>query len=152
MRQDGRIRFEQFSFPILPGLVYAKDGNQRIGELLFIDDSRERFRIYFESGMSCLDMQVWERDPEGVYCQAHNLGNTILHLCCPVSGRGKQSGVGYFHAELTAPDGGVYILPGQISLSRPSRQLDGMRCITALCELMDGLRVDPIPDEKLAGA
>ena len=45
MGQDGRIRFERFSFPILPGLVYEKDGNQRIGELLFIDDSRERFRI-----------------------------------------------------------------------------------------------------------
>ena len=52
MGLDDRIRFEKFSFPILPGLIYEKDGNQRIGELLFIDDSRERFRIYFESGMS----------------------------------------------------------------------------------------------------
>lgn len=145
MGQDGRIRFEQFSFPVLPGLVYEKDGNPCIGELLFIDDSRERFRIYFESGMSCLDMRVWERDPEHVYCQQHSFGNITLHLCCPVSVCGKQSCVGYFHAELMDEDGVVHILPGQLSLERPGHRLDGLRCITALFELMDGLRVDPMP-------
>ena len=152
MGQDDRIQFEKFSFPILPGLIYEKDGNQRIGELLFIDDSRERFRIYFESGMSCLDIRVWERNPDRVYFQEHTFGNITLHLCCPIPSCGKQSCVGYFHAELLDADGVVHILPGQLSLKRPSRQLDGMRCITALCELMDGLRVDAFPGEELAGA
>ncbi len=152
MGQDGRIRFEQFSFPILPGLVYGKDGNERIGELLFIDDSRNRFQIYFESGMSCLDMQIWERDQEQVFCREHSFGNLTLHLCCPARGHGKRSCIGYFHAELTDPDGVVHILPGQISLEHPTRQLDGLRCITALCDLMDGLRFDPVPTEEAAGA
>lgn len=152
MDQDGRIRFEQFSFPVLPGLVYEKDGNRQMGELLFIDDIRDRFRIYFESGMTCLDMRVWEQDPEHVVCHRQAFGDLMLYLCCPVRDCGKQSCVGYFHAELTDADGVVHILPGQISLERPMRQLDGLRCITALFELMDELRFESIPAEELAGA
>lgn len=152
MGQSERIRFEQFSFPILPGLVYEKDGNQRIGELLFIDDSRGRFRIYFESGMSCLDLRVCERDPEKVFVQQHSLGHLTLYLCYPVQDCGKQPSVGYFHAELTDANGIVHLLPGQISLERPTRQMDGLRGITALYDLMDGLRVESMAIPDQAGA
>ena len=152
MGQDSRIQFESFSFPVLPGLVYTKDGNHRIGELLFIDDSRDRFRIYFESGMTCLDIQVQEKNPDHVLCQEHSFGDLTLRLCCPRSDCGKQSCVGYFHAELTDPDGIVHILPGQITLKRPTQQLDSLRCITALCELMDGLRFESVSPREMAGA
>ncbi len=152
MGQDGRIRFEQFSFPVLPGLVYEKDGNKRIGELLFIDDSRGRFQIYFESGMSCLDLLVWERNPEQISWQEHSFGALKLHLCYPERGRRTPSSVGFFHAELTDTDGVIHILPGQIKLERPARQLDGLRCLTALCELMDELRFEPATAEESVGA
>ncbi len=152
MGQDSRIRFEQFSFPVLPGLVYEKDGNKRIGELLFIDDSRGRFQIYFESGMSCLDMMVWERNPEQTAWQQHSFGALKLHLCYPEQDCRKHSCVGFFHAELTDTDGVIHILPGQIKLEHPARQLDGLRCITALCELMDELRLEPNPAEGSVGA
>ena len=152
MGQDSRIRFEQFSFPVLPGLVYEKDGNQRIGELLFIDDSRGRFQIYFESGMACFDMLVWERNPEQLSWQEHSFGAMKLLLCYPGRDCRKQSRVGYFRAELTDSDGVIHALPGQITLEQPARQLDGLRCLTALCELMDELRFEPAPAEDSIGA
>ena len=141
MGQDNRIRFEQYSFPVLPGLVYKKDGNKSIGELLFIDDSRDRFLISFESGMPCLDMRMRERSGQEVHWQEHIFGQLTLHLCCPIRGGGGN--VGYFHAELTDADGVVHILPGQMRLERPARYLDCLRCFTALCDLMDGLRFEP---------
>lgn len=145
MGQDSRIRFEQFSFPVLPGLVYEKDGNKRIGDILFIDDSRGRFQIYFESGMSCLDTLVCERNQEQFSWQEHSLGALKLLLCYPARDCRKPSCVGYFRAELTDNDGVIHTLPGQIKLERSARQLDGLRCITALCELMDELRFEPTP-------
>ncbi len=147
MGQDGRIRFEQFSFPELPGLVYEKDGNERIGEVLFIDDSRARFLISFESGMPCLDMRMRERDPEHTRWHEHTFGSLALYLCYPI--RAEGACVVYFHAELTDPDGVVHILPGQMSLERPTRQLDCLRCFTALCELMDGLQFESTREEAV---
>ena len=152
MGQDSRIRFEQFSFPVLPGLVYEKDGNQRIGELLFIDDSRGRFQIYFESGMSCLDILVGKRNPAQLSWQEHSFGALKLLLCYPEHNCRKRSCVGYFRAELTDSDGVIHALPGQIKLEQPARRLDGLRCITALCELMDELRFEPATAEKPIGA
>lgn len=152
MERDDRVRFEQYSFPVLPGLIYEKDGNEHIGELLFIDDGRDRFQIYFESGMACLDLRAWEKDPEKVTWREYSFGNLKLHLCGPARGDGKVAFVGYFHAELTDDVGRVHILPGQLSLARPAGQLDGLRCITALCELMDGLRVEPDAVRNAAGA
>lgn len=152
MIRDNRVRFEQYSFPVLPGLVYEKDGNERIGEILFIDDGRDRFQIYFESGMSCLDLRAWEKDPEKVRWREYSLGELKLHLCGPAGEDSKLAFVGYFHAELTDNDGRLHILPGQLRLARPTRQLDGLRCITALCELMDGLRLEHVSAESAAGA
>ena len=142
VEHDSRIRFEQYSFPILPGLIYAKDGNERIGELLFIDDSRERFQIYFESGMACLDMQICERHPEQFLWQEHAFENLKLRLCYSAQ---RCSKLKYFHAELIDNNGRVHILPGQICLKKPTHQLDVLCSFTALCELMDGLQYEPDP-------
>ena len=106
---------------------------------------------YDETGLH-VHLRAWEKDPEKVTWREYSFGNLKLHLCGPARGDGKVAFVGYFHAELTDDVGRVHILPGQLSLARPAGQLDGLRCITALCELMDGLRVEPDAVRNAAGA
>ena len=136
-----KMAFEEYLVPILPNLIYEKDGNEQHGEVLFIDDQFGCFTISFESGMQCFDLLVKEQ--EGYHNMHLTKENKRLHLCYPVQRKNARIHMGYFHYELTDETGKVHILPGQIDIGLPQKYEHSLKAMTALQEILFGLRLKP---------
>lgn len=142
MLPEKRVTFEHYSFPMIPGLIYEKDGNDHSGHLLFIDDPGERFSISFESGMGCIDLRVAEIGRRDFASVELALEHLKIHLCYPVQDSGNRSSMGYFHVEMWDKTGRVHVLPGQMRIEPPIKYEEGLRTFSALRELISGLRLE----------
>lgn len=131
--------FEEYLVPVLPHLIYEKDGNEQLGEVLFIADHGGIFTISFESGMQCFDLLVAE---QGEYHRmALKKENKSLHLCYPMQQNEQEGHMGYFHYELTDAAGGLHILPGQIDIGIPRSYEHSLKVMSALQEILFGLKL-----------
>ena len=136
-----KMSFEKYLVPILPDLIYEKDGDEQQGEVLFIADQLGCFTISFESGMQCFDLLIGERE------EYHNMHlakeNKRLHLCYPMRRNHAYTQMGYFHYELTDEKGKLHILPGQINISLPQEYGHSLKTMTVLQDILFGLRLRP---------
>ncbi len=136
-----KMSFEKYLVPILPDLIYEKDGDEHQGEVLFIVDQLGCFTISFESGMQCFDLLVKGQE------EYHNMDlskeNKRLHLCYPMQRNHGKTHMGYFHYELTDEKGKLHILPGQINISLPQEYEHSLKAMIVLQGIMFGLRLRP---------
>ena len=136
-----KVPFEEYLVPVLPHLIYEKDGSEKHGEVLFIADRRGCFTISFESGMQCFDLLVKEQE------EYHNMHlakeNKRLHLCYPMQRKNGRMHMGYFHYELTDEKGELHILPGQIDIGLPQKYEHSLKAMTVLQDILFGLRLRP---------
>ena len=141
MGKEKRVFFENYSFPVLPDLVYEKDGDGHCGQSLFINDPEERFTISFESGMKCLDLQIESGFRHCFRSAEIDYQHLKLHLCYPIEDSGARSSMGYFHVEMADKTGRVHVLPGQMRIEPPLTYGEGLRSFPVLNELLKGLRL-----------
>ena len=134
-----KMAFEEYLVPILPNLIYEKDGNEQNGEVLFIAEQFGDFMISFESGMQCIDLLVEGRDE---YHKMHlEKENKKLLLCYPIQKEKLRSQIGYFHYELIDRNGGLHILPGQINIELPLQYDHSLKAMSVLQEILWGLQL-----------
>ena len=143
MGREKRVFFEDYSFPVLPDLVYEKNGDGHCGQSLFINDPEERFTISFESGMQCIDMRILADFGYGFHSAEINYQHLKLHLCYPVGDSGIRASMGYFHVEIPDGNGNVHVLPGQMRIEAPMTYREGLKSFPILNELLEGLCLIP---------
>jgi len=141
MTKENNVIFDKYILPVLSDLIYTKDGNEKLGELLFIDDISGRFTISFETGMNCLDLQLKSNPSEKIHSMELSENNKKMHLCYPLQYKTNSSRMGYFHFELTDKNGGLHILPGQISMGPPQNNKDDVDTLAVLNSLLCGFNL-----------
>ena len=134
-----KVSFDEYLVPILPNLIYEKDGNEQHGEVLFIADQFGCFTISFESGMQCFDLLV--KGQEEYHDMHLSKENRRLYLCYPMQNKNQKGRMGYFHYELTDANGELHILPGQIDIGLPQKYEHSLKAMTVLQEILLGLRL-----------
>ena len=141
MRAHSRkATFENCSFYIPPKLMFEKDKNTQFGEYLFVYDSQENYLISFETDMPCFDLR--HRENKNYLSEEYAYGPVKIKLCYPEN-RSKACGyMIYFHAELPAPNGDTYILPGQMKISAGNAWSDEAKNI--LLKLLRNVEVNDI--------
>lgn len=138
--QTQRVTFENFVFKIPPKLLFEKDGNERMGEYLFVHDSGERCLISFESGMQCFDLILREKK---ALCSEEYSGRQMkVTLCYPEKPAEARGYMVYFHAELLDSSGSPHILPGQMNVAAGNVWSAEPRNL--LLELLKGVEVSNI--------
>ena len=137
-----KVSFDEYLVPVLPDLIYEKDGSGQNGEVLFIADRSGCFTISFESGMQCFDLMLQEQ--EGYHDMNLSKENKNLHLCYPRRRKTQNVRMGYFHFELTDKKGQLHILPGQIGIDAPQDYESSLKVLTALQDILSGLKLNPV--------
>ena len=134
-----KMSFEEYLVPVLPNLIYEKDGSEQQGEVLFIAEQFGNFTISFESGMECFDLLVREQED---YHKMHlSRENKKLYLCYPMRRENAQLHMGYFHYELTDEKGELHVLPGQIDIGLPQEYEHSLKVMTVLQDILFGLQL-----------
>lgn len=144
------IFFEGFLLPVLPGLTYRTEYICcKTPQEVFILDDKKRFHLSLAAGMKCIDLLPFEDSPTDFGETEQRQGDRYIHLRYPLQVRVPKASVGYFHVELTDGQGEIHTLPGQLSLRRPKKYINGLRDYTALHELFAGIRL-ATPEEQRA--
>lgn len=141
MSSNERVTFEDYTLPVLPELIYEKDGNGRGGEVLFIDDRSKRFLITLESGMPCIDLRMKERFPQAYICEELCLEHLKIHLCYPLLSAGRCSSMGYFHIEIMDQEERMHVLPGQMCVAASVNYGEALHSFSVLRTLLNGVRL-----------
>ena len=140
MTNNSMISFGKYLFPLLPELIYCKDGDNE-DELLFIEDNEGIFTLSFEKGMKCIDLLVASEQEEcfgRLQCQQ---GNKKLHFCYPLQSDESRPHMGFFHVEICDNSGQIHILPGQLCISPPNKYIDILKEYPAFKKLFCGFQL-----------
>ena len=140
MTNNSMISFGKYLFPLLPELIYCKDGDNE-DELLFIEDNEGIFTLSFEKGMKCIDLLVASEQEDCFGRLQYQQGNKKLHFCYPLRSDESRAGMGFFHIEICDDSGRVHILPGQLCISPPNKYIDTLKEYTAFKKLFCGFQL-----------
>lgn len=107
------VMFGEFEFPVLKGMDYLHNEGDK-AEYLFINETHEKFSMYFEDGME--KFTVPEKSKmDRAYCLFElNSNDRKIHFFCPEKWKHLNSVIWYFYVELTDESGSVHCLPGQV--------------------------------------
>ena len=109
-----RILFGKFEFPRIHGLEYLLDEEKTVTDYLFVNESNERFSMYFEEGFPRFTVPE-HSDREYCLFEVKRKDRRISFFC-PERHKNLKSVVWYFYVELFDENGRVHELPGQITV------------------------------------
>ena len=107
-----RILFGKFEFPRIHGLEYLLDEEKPITDYLFVNESNERFSMYFEEGFP--RFTVPEHSDREYFLFEVKRKDRRISFFCPERHKNLKSVVWYFYVELFDENGRVHELPGQV--------------------------------------
>jgi len=139
---NSMISFDKYLFPLLPELIYCKDGDIK-DELLFIEDHGGTFTLSFEKGMKCIDLIVASEQKDCFGRLQYQQGNKKLHFCYPLQSDELRPHMGFFHIEIRDDFGRVHILPGQLRISPPNKYIDTLKEYPVFKKLFCGISISP---------
>jgi len=137
---NSMISFGKYLFPLLPELIYCKDGDNE-DELLFIEDNEGIFTLSFEKGMKCIDLLVASEQEDSFGNLQYQQGNKKLHFCYPLQSDELRPHMGFFHIEIRDDFGRVHILPGQLCISPSNKYIDTLKEYPVFKKLFCGFQL-----------
>lgn len=112
---DEPIIFDGFLFPRFPSLFCSADGMPGRRSMFIICES-EGYKISFEEGMKCMDVNAPERTTIQYISSEHRSGDRYIHqLRTDPESRPGAGNYAFFHMKVPDEDGEIHILPGQMT-------------------------------------
>ena len=109
---DKRILFGDFEFPRTNGLKYLLNEELLVTDYLFVNESHDRFSMYFENGFPIFTVP---ENSERPYCLFEmKRPDRMIKFFCPEKHPNLDSVVWYFYVEVFDEQGVAHGLPGQI--------------------------------------
>ena len=109
---DKRILFGDFEFPRTNGLKYLLNEELLVTDYLFVNESHDRFSMYFENGFPIFTVP---ENSERPYCLFEmKRSDRRIKFFCPERNKNLDTAVRYFYVEVLDEKGVAHGLPGQV--------------------------------------
>ena len=139
---DKRILFGDFEFPRTNGLKYLLNEELLVTDYLFVNESHDRFSMYFENGFPIFTVP---ENSERPYCLFEmKCSDRRIKFFCPEKYPNLDSVVWYFYVEVFDEQGVAHGLPGQVRVGMRDFRSELAKGKPKFIEVLEGVKLTPM--------
>ena len=136
---DKRILFGDFEFPRIRGLDYLLDEKKPVTDYLFVNEPRDYFSMYFETGFPIFTVP---ENSERSYCLFElKRPGRMIKFFCPEKHQNLDTAMWYFYMELFDEQGMAHVLPGQVRVTFEKDNTQRIRGKPRFIEVLEGVKL-----------
>ena len=136
---DKRILFGDFEFPRIRGLDYLLDEKKPVTDYLFVNEPRDYFSMYFETGFPIFTVP---ENSERSYCLFElKRPGRMIKFFCPEKHQNLDTAMWYFYMELFDEQGVAHVLPGQVRVAFENDRTQRIRGKPRFIEVLEGVKL-----------
>ena len=137
---DKRILFGDFEFPRTNGLEYLLNEEQTVTDYLFVNDPRDGFSMYFESGFPIFEVP---KNSERPYCLFEmKRPGRMIKFFCPEKHKNLDTVIWYFYVEVLDEQGVAHGLPGQVRVGMRDFQAELAKGKPKFIEVLENITLN----------
>ena len=136
---EKRILFGDFEFPRIRGLDYLLDEKKPVTDYLFVNEPRDYFSMYFETGFPIFTVP---ENSERSYCLFElKRPGRMIKFFCPEKHQNLDTAMWYFYMELFDEQGVAHVLPGQVRVAFENDRTQRIRGKPRFIEVLEGVKL-----------